>query len=80
VALATVAKLRRPDGKPVCPRCGGLERSFLKTRRIWKCRKQFSVKIGTLFEDSPIGLASSHKRQVRRDASLRLDRLCTSAV
>ncbi len=32
---------------------------FLKTRRIWKCstcRKQFSVKAGTVFEDSPIGL------------------------
>jgi transposase-like protein len=32
---------------------------FLKTRRIWKCRvcrKQFSVKLGTIFEDSPLGL------------------------
>ena len=32
---------------------------FLKTRRIWKCslcRKQFSIKAGTVFEDSPIGL------------------------
>jgi transposase-like protein len=58
VALATVVKLRWPDGKPVCPKCGGLEHSFLKTRRIWKCRKcrkQFSVKVGTIFEDSPLG-------------------------
>lgn len=57
VALATVVKLRWPDGKPVCPRCGGLEHSFLKTRRIWKCKKcrrQFSVKVGTIFEDSPL--------------------------
>ena len=32
---------------------------FLKTRRIWKCRgcrKQFSVKTGTIFEESPIAL------------------------
>src|SRR5262249_43755651 len=41
--------------------CNAADPSFLKTRRIWKCRerecrKQFSVKVGTLFEDSPIGL------------------------
>ncbi len=33
--------------------------SFLKTRLMWKCldcQKQFSVKVGTIFEDSPIGL------------------------
>jgi hypothetical protein len=33
--------------------------SFLSTRRLWKCRecqKQFSAKVGTIFEDSPIGL------------------------
>ncbi len=32
---------------------------YLKTRRVWKCRsckKQFSVKVGTIFEDSPLGL------------------------
>ncbi|HEY3957872.1 MAG TPA: IS1595 family transposase [Streptosporangiaceae bacterium] len=58
VALAFVVKLRWPDGKPACPRCGGLRHSFLTTRRIWKCReckKQFSVKVGTIFEDSPLG-------------------------
>ncbi len=55
---AYVAKLRWPDG-PVCPRCDGREHSYLKTRRVWKCKaceKQFSVKVGTIFEDSPIGL------------------------
>ena len=54
-----VAAMRWPDGKPVCPRCGSVEAYFLATRRIWKCRacgKQFSVKVGTIFEDSPIGL------------------------
>lgn len=58
VCLAFVANLRWPDG-PVCPRCGGVEPLFLKTRRLWKCRacqKQFSVKVGTIFEDSAIGL------------------------
>lgn len=58
VCLTFVADLRWPDG-PVCPKCGGVEPSFLKTRHLWKCRackKQFSVKVGTIFEDSPIGL------------------------
>jgi transposase-like protein len=58
VATEYVANLRWPDG-PVCPRCGGREYSFLKTRRLWKCKsckKQYSVKVGTIFEDSPLGL------------------------
>lgn len=58
VATDFVAKLRWPDG-PVCPECGGKEHSYLSTRRIWKCkdcRKQFSVKKGTIFEDSPLPL------------------------
>lgn len=53
-----VATLRWPDG-PVCPRCSGTEYSYLKTRRLWKCKackKQYSVKLGTVFEDSPLGL------------------------
>jgi len=58
VATGFVAKLRWPNG-PVCPRCEGTEHSYLTTRRIWKCKgckKQFSVKVGTIFEDSPLGL------------------------
>jgi transposase-like protein len=53
-----VAKLRWPEG-PVCPRCGAMEHSYLTTRRVWKCKacqKQFSVKLGTIFEDSPLPL------------------------
>jgi len=53
-----VARLRWPDG-PVCPRCGSTEYSYLTTRRLWKCKgckKQYSVKLGTIFEDSPLGL------------------------
>jgi transposase-like protein len=58
VCVEFVAKLRWPDG-PVCPRCEGREHSYLKTRRLWKCKsckRQFSVKVGSIFEDSPIGL------------------------
>jgi transposase-like protein len=53
-----VSNLRWSDGVVTCPRCGGTEHSFLTTRRIWKCkgcRKQFSLKVGTIFEDSPLG-------------------------
>jgi transposase-like protein len=55
-----VARLRWPDG-PVCPACGTLDPKhyYLKTRRLWKCRackKQFSVKVGTIFGDSSLGL------------------------
>jgi transposase-like protein len=60
VCVEFVASMRWPDG-PICPNCGSREHSFLTTRRIWKCkaktcRKQFSVKTGTIFEDSPIPL------------------------
>jgi transposase-like protein len=58
VCTEFVAKLRWPDG-PVCPSCGGREYSYLTTRRLWKCKsckKQYSVKVGTIFEDSPLGL------------------------
>jgi transposase-like protein len=58
LALAFMVEMRWPDGV-VCPHCQATEPMFLKTRRIWKCRdcrKQFSVKVGTVFEDSPLGL------------------------
>ena len=51
--------LRFPDGVVACPRCGSEKHSFIKTRKIWHCKgckKQFSLKVGTIFEDSPIGL------------------------
>src|SRR5213594_1949423 len=53
-----VAKLRWPNG-PMCPRCGSLDHSYISTRRVWKCKackKQYSVKVGTIFEDSALGL------------------------
>jgi len=44
-----------------CPTCGSQDVRFISTRRIWECknqhsRKQFSAKVGTIFEDSPISL------------------------
>lgn len=56
--VETVAKLRWTDG-PTCPRCESKEYSYLTTRRLWKCKackKQYSVKVGTIFEASPIPL------------------------
>jgi transposase-like protein len=47
------------ENGPVCPRCASDKIGFLKTRRIFKCKacaKQFSAKVGTIFEDSPISL------------------------
>jgi len=60
VANDFVAALRWPDG-PECPTCESTEVGFVKTRRLWKCRnkkcrRQFSVKVGTILEDSPIPL------------------------
>jgi transposase-like protein len=55
-----VAGLRWTDS-PICPYCESDKVSYLKTRRIFKCmakecHKQFSVKVGTIFEDSAIPL------------------------
>lgn len=56
-----VANLRWESGVPLCPHCRSDKAGFLATRKIWKCknkdcRKQFSIKTGTIFEDSAIKL------------------------
>jgi transposase-like protein len=53
--------IKWPDGQITCPECGGLEIGEIKSRRMFQCkakgcRKQFSVKVGTIFEDSPLPL------------------------
>jgi transposase-like protein len=58
--LRTMVELRWPEGV-TCPTCGSKDVRFLATRRMWECkgqhpRKQFSAKVGTIFEDSPLGL------------------------
>lgn len=60
ICVEFVAMLRW-TGEPVCINCGSESVGFLKTRKIFKCknkecRKQFSVKVGTIFEESPISL------------------------
>jgi len=61
VSLKFMASLRWPDGKVKCPTCGSEDVTFMPTRRLWQCKakhakRQFSVTVGTIFEDSPIGL------------------------
>ena len=60
VCQDVLAAARWPNGV-CCPHCGSLEVSYLKNQRRWQCRekhprRQFSVKVGTIFEDSPLGL------------------------
>src|SRR5579864_3407467 len=54
-----VVRLRWPNGV-ACPRmgCGSADVQWIATRKIWRCKeckKQFTAKVGTVFEDSPIG-------------------------
>ena len=57
---AAVEAVRWTDGKPVCPHCGSERVAYLAKQRRYKCyeghaRAQFSLKVGTIFEDSAIG-------------------------
>jgi transposase-like protein len=58
-----MATLRWPDGKPKCPACGSDDVSYLPNAKVYKCyakpahsKAKFSLKVGTIFEESPIGL------------------------
>jgi transposase-like protein len=56
-----VMAIRWPDGVVRCPTCGSDRLTYLKNARRWKCYEkhqlsQFSLKVGTVFEDSPIPL------------------------
>ena len=58
---AVLARLRWPDGVVKCPRCGSDHVVYLAKNRAWKCYGKhesptFSLKTGTIFEDSPLGL------------------------
>ena len=58
-ALEYMKRLRFPDGVVYCPRCGREDVVFLKNQRKWQCKsvhpkRQFSAKVGTVMEDSPI--------------------------
>ncbi len=53
--------VRWPDGKVACPYCGATKLSWLAKANVYRCygdhpKQKFSLKVGTVFEDSPIGL------------------------
>lgn len=57
--IQTIAAMRWPNGVPQCPACGNTEHYYLAKQKRWKCKecwKQFSVKVGSIFEDSAISL------------------------
>lgn len=54
-------KLRWPDGVVKCPHCESVKVTYLSKNRVWKCytghvKPKFSLKTGTIFEESPLGL------------------------
>src|SRR5580704_14193006 len=56
-----LASLRWPDGVVRCPRCDGDKVAYLPKARVYWCKgnhpkQKFSLKVGTIFEDSPIAL------------------------
>lgn len=58
---AFMAAMRWPDGKVRCPQCDSENVTYLEKARLFKCygkhpKAKFSLKVGTVFEDSPIGL------------------------
>jgi transposase-like protein len=58
-AFQAAVAFRWPSGTVICPRCHSRKHSFISTRRIWHCKgckKQFTVKVGTIFEDSAISM------------------------
>jgi transposase-like protein len=59
--LKFMVKLHWPDGVVTCPTCGREDVVFLENQRKWQCKsvhshRQFSAKVGTILEDSPIPL------------------------
>lgn len=56
-----LVQIKWPSGEVTCPGCNGREIGEIASRHIFQCktkgcRKQFGVKLGTIFEDSPLGL------------------------
>jgi transposase-like protein len=61
VAFDFMVQLRWPDKQVKCPRCNSEKVSFIASRKIWRCnccteKSQFSVRVGTIFEDSALPL------------------------
>src|SRR6267143_1116838 len=58
--LSYLVASRWPNGV-ICPTCGRDDVTFLAKQKKWQCKsahkqRQFSAKVGTIFEDSPLGL------------------------
>jgi len=56
-----MVSLRWGKSGVICPTCGSSDVRLISTRKVWECKtkhekRQFSVKVGTIFEDSPIAL------------------------
>jgi transposase-like protein len=56
-----MVSLRWPDGKVTCPKCNSEKVTYLAKARLYKCygdhpKPKFSLKVGTVFEDSPVPL------------------------
>jgi transposase-like protein len=56
-----MVSIRWPDGKVRCPNCGSEKVGYLEKARVYRCygdhaKQKFSLKVGTIFEDSPIPL------------------------
>ncbi len=61
--------VRWPDGKVRCPQCGSEKVTYLEKARLYRCygahpRQKFSLKVGTIFEDSPIAAGEVASRCV----------------
>ncbi|MFN0016666.1 MAG: IS1595 family transposase [Pirellulaceae bacterium] len=61
VCFEAMLAVKWPEGNPACPKCGECNVGVITSRSMLQCkakacRKQFSVKVGTIFEDSPLGL------------------------
>jgi transposase-like protein len=59
--IAYLVARRWPDGVVACPTCGRKGPRYISERKVWQCsikhpKRQFSIKLGTIFEDSPLGL------------------------
>ena len=59
--VAHLVAQRWPDGVVKCPTCGNAKVNYRAHRRTWTCsshhaKREFSIKVGTMMEDSPIGL------------------------
>src|SRR5580692_7452442 len=54
--------VRWPDGVPACPYCGATKLTWMAKANVYRCygnhpKQKFSLKVGTIFEDSPLSLS-----------------------